>query len=134
MLKSFWPVLMMGILMCACSENLTKRLNSSECRIEYTFENPSLGPVHGHQDLVAIVKNGELERLLSRQTGQPVSSSMGRPGWKVFRDIIAGKLSHYLIHYDNNHDPILIQPVSDTGIGGSYRIDVHYFECHDYKK
>ena len=117
--------------MSACSENLTDRLRSSECRIEYTFENPSLGPVHGHQDLVAIVNNGELEQLLSRRTGQPVSSSTGRPGWKVFRDIIAGKMSHYLIHYDKNHVPILIQPASDAGIGASYRINIHRFECHE---
>jgi len=128
-MRKFIYIFCMGVVMNGCSGDLSRTIASSQCRIEYTFENPSLGPVNGKREIIAVVNSGKLVKCLDRRTGKALPSSAGHPGWKALKKVLHGETDSYRIQYGSDRLPKVIEPEIKYGIGSGYRITIHNFDC-----
>ena len=110
--------------------SLYKDIMSRSCYIDYTFQNPSLGPVYGKQAIRVVMERGKIKSFINRKTNKPQSTIFGRPGWRIVQDFIKGNTKKYSISYTNRSYPIVIRPLTaNNRIGNSFSVIIEDIRC-----
>jgi hypothetical protein len=119
------------ILTGACANMPKNEYHQDRCKVEYRFENPSLGPIYGKRNFMIVLQKGNPTQIIDLDTGQEAEKNLGTPGLHLLLDALKGKKKNDLLYqYDNHGKLISIKSrVTPGQIGAQFSLKLLYNDC-----
>ncbi len=119
-------LLLIFVIISACQSTANNINKSSKiCKMVYSFNNPSLGPVNGNRKLKLTIKDDKIISVKDLQ------NKNGTPGVKVIQKVLAKDTKGLIVTYDKRGVIKSIKPkLKPMILGGSYVIKILDYKCN----